>query len=302
MVTQRVPEDVANDAYILRTPISDTYRQTFLFEYLHDRRRTRTLEALFERVDAFRPRPLPAPAEARDFGFRAIVFKGSFVEGSHWGALSAQGYAAAHEDFLLRHLEETLRATVSGRFQSDVERDFQAVRDALNDMTDELQARGHDPTLFVITGQLGQQLYDDVRKSLLRAGDIRVSPPLRSKHRIVGVHAETGVPVLDIAESPAPALYAIDLARFATLTRYGTGPDLEPEFRIEEFTEARAREILQKQPRLILDPPPESGDEEERIRQLRLRVGLELWETYELKVKDPRGVIARPLVGPPVDY
>ena len=149
---------------------------------------------------------------------------------------------------------------------------------------------------------LGQQLYDDLRKSLLRPGDVRVNPPLRSKHRVIGVHVETGAPVLDIAESPIPALYAVDLARFATLTRYGKGQDFEPEFRVEEFDETRARAILAQQPRLILEPPPESGLEEERIRQLRLRVGLELWETYDLTVKDPRAVIARPLVGQPVDY
>ena len=93
---------------------------------------------------------------------------------------------------------------------------------------------------------------------------------------------------------PTSDIYAVDLARFAILTRYGE----RPVFGIEEFTERRAREILARQPRLILDPPPESGLEDERVRQLQLKVGLDLWETYELTVNDSNAVIGRPLVGP----
>src|SRR5207247_6606886 len=103
-------------------------------------------------------------------------------------------------------------------------------------------------------------------------------------------------------DSNEASVYAVDLRRFATLIRYADEPEFDDRKAITEFTDSEARAILAQQPRLILDPPPESGQEEERVRQLQLRVGLELWETYELTVKDPNAVVARPLVGPPVDY
>jgi len=118
----------------------------------------------------------------------------------------------------------------------------------------------------------------------------------RATHRFIGVHA--GIPLVAIEAVRTPMLFAVDLARFATLTRYGVGPNFDPEFSVEAFTDETARKVLARQPNLILDPPPESGLDEERIRQLQLRVGLELWETYKLDVKDPDAVIARPLADP----
>src|SRR4051794_4057125 len=93
-------------------------------------------------------------------------------------------------------------------------------------------------------------------------------------------------------------LYAVDLAQFARLTRYGEGPKFGPELKVEPFSDDQARRALARQPNLILDPPPESGLDDERVRRLQLRVGLELWETYKLDVKDPYAVIARPLADP----
>src|SRR5204862_7594873 len=112
-----------------------------------------------------------------------------------------------------------------------------------------------------------------------------------STYRLTGVHH--GVPVLDTAESPEATLYAVDLSRFATLIRYRD--DSVPQ--IQTFGDDAAAEILRQQPRLIVTPSPESGLDQERIRQLQLRVGLEIWETYESVAKDPDAVLARPLVG-----
>ena len=89
-------------------------------------------------------------------------------------------------------------------------------------------------------------------------------------------------------------MYVVDLASFAFLTRYGE----RPEFAIQEFDEGRARNLLLENPRIISEPPPESGLEEARIRQLRLKVGLRLYETYDLEVRNPAAVLGRRLVGP----
>ena len=64
-------------------------------------------------------------------------------------------------------------------------------------------------------------------------------------------------------------MYAVDLARFATLTRYGE----LPEFNIEPFDEIQAREILKRQPRLILNRHPSQSWRTSAIRQLQLRSG-----------------------------
>jgi len=112
------------------------------------------MERLFERVGAFQAEHLPPPVHVNSFGFKAIVFKGSFVDRSNWLSVGARPFATVQEERLLHQVEETLRSTASGRLLSDVERDFVAIHDALIDMAEELQMRGYDPSLLVVTGQL----------------------------------------------------------------------------------------------------------------------------------------------------
>jgi hypothetical protein len=301
MAIQSAPAFPTDD-YIRQQPVSKEREQRLLANYLAERRLTRTTEMLFDRVGALRKESVPAPAPVGDFGFKVLVSKRSFVEGVASHIVSAREWAVGQEDFLLQYFEEKLRAAGVGRLGIDVERDVRSVLDALDQMTTELRARGFTPSGYVIAAQIGQELYRELLQELKRATQdpwdwyTQPGPHIRATHRFVG--AFDNVPVVAIDATSLPAVYALDVVRFATLTRYGVGPDFDPEFRVEAFTDEAARNVLARQPNLILDPPPESGLEDERIRQLQLRVGLELWETYKLDVKDPGAVIARPLADP----
>jgi hypothetical protein len=288
-------EHTVEDDLILSSPVSEQRKTAFLSDFLAQRREAQAVEMLFERAGAFKLKQPPPPKDVESAGFRSIVFKGPFVEGSNWLTGSAWGYATAMERHLLRRLEEALREATIERIEASVERDARAIPRALSEMARELVGSGFQPSLFAFAGELGSQLYTDLTKEVIPDWDPRVQATLRTTYRIVGMFA--GVPIMDIPVSPMPAVYAVDLASFASLTRYGE----KPEFEVKEIDEERAREILARQPRLIMDPPPNSGLEEERIRQLQLRVSLDLWETYELTVKDPRAVVGRPLVGPILD-
>jgi hypothetical protein len=301
MATHRVRDLTADDDFIRRAPVSERRKEQFLWEYQAERRRVRTLEGLFERAGSLRLEALPPPTSALSVGVNAIVFKASFVEGANWLLPAAQPFAVAREEALLRHFDDQLRQATSDYRGATVHRNRTTISDALSALASELQRRDYAADVFVITGPLGQELYDD-----LTGVDLAPTTPspgtqmsLRNDYRLINTH--DGIPILDIAESPTPSLYAVDLARFATLTRYSEDSDLTPEFAVRAFTDTTARDVLKRQPRLILDPPAESGMEDERVRQLQLRVGLELWETYRLDVHDREAVMARPLADVALD-
>jgi hypothetical protein len=284
-----------DDELILRSPVSEQRKQAFLADFLDNRRQTQTIETLFERVHAFEVSQSPPPKDVEAFGFKGILRKGPFVEGSGWQLGSTSSYANAMERHLFVQFDEALRSATQERLDTEVARETQALLDAFDKMAYDLRAGGFRPTLYVVTGDIGAQPYIELRSQTIPNWDVKVWEALRSTYHVMGMYHDC--PVLDLPVATVPAVYALDLAQFASLTRYGE----LPEFRIEEFSEQRAREILAHQPRLIQDPPPESGLEEARIRQLQLRVGLDLWERYRLTIKDPLAAIGRPLVGPIVD-
>jgi hypothetical protein len=225
-------------------------------------------------------------------GVRGIVFKGPLVEGSNWFRHQGWDFAVPLERHLLQRLAESLRLATAGRLIGEVAREAEALTLVFDELTRELASLTYRSTLLVVAGDLGTQLIVDLTKLVTPDWDARVKAALRTTYRILGMYRD--IPILEVPGGQEPAVYAVDLARFATLTRYGE----LPEFNIEPFDEIQAREILKRQPRLILEPPPESGLEDERVRQLQLRVGLDLWEAYELTVNDPNAVIGRSLVGP----
>lgn len=298
MAIQRIADDTSSEDFILAQPVSERLVAEFLAYFLRERDLTRTTEMAFKQSGALKLLQKPAPPEVRDSGFRIIVFKASFVDGVHSVLVSGQRFATTLEEHLLRELNEALQKATTDRLGDDISPSVPSFIAALDQMTDGIQRRGGDVSLYVLAGQIGQELYDQFKERLQNpyAWYRERGIQKRALHGFMGAYA--GVPVLNIANSPTPTLYAIDLAQFATLTRYGEGQDFLPEFRVYAFSPDDAREVLARNPHLILDPPPDSGDEDERIRQLRLRVGLDLWETYDLKVKDPRAVLGRPIVDP----
>lgn len=298
VAVQRIADDISSEDFILTQPVSESRKQEFFDHYLAERQLTRTTEMAFGQAGVLRQLPKHvAPPSVRDSGFRIIVFKASFVDGVHSVLVSGQRFAMTMEEHLLTQLNGALQNATTDRLGDDISPDLSAFSSALDQMADDTLRRGGDVSLFVLAGQIGQELYDQFKATLQNPYQWYRERGItkRAVHRFMGAHA--GVPVLNIADSPTPTLYAVDLAQFGTLTRYGKGPDFLPEFHVYGFTAAEARTVLARRPRLIMDPPPESGDDDERIRQLRLRVGLELWETYDLKVHDdPRAVIGRPIV------
>lgn len=281
------PEHTEEEEYILRNRASESRVQEFLESFMADRQRTATTEELFERVGAFQQKPENRDALAT--GFNVLVRKGPFVEGSNWLAYPTWDFAVALEEHLIARLEADLRAAVHSRTGTPVTRDAGLVIYAVNEMASDLKRKGYDPTVIVLTGPLGFRLQVD----LLRVVTPRwaLSGELSATFRILGVHEQ--MPIMDIAESPDPSVYVVDLARFAGLARYAD----RPEFAIEELDDAQAQELLDRNPDLVTTPPPLPDTPAERLRQLSLKVGLRLYERYELMVRDPQALLGRPLVG-----
>jgi len=298
MATQRLP-DLPSDEIVRAQPVSERRVQSLFDNYLRERQLTRTTEMLFARAGALELKHLPAPEDVGDFGFKAIVSKQSFLEGVDSLIVSAQGWAIGQEDFLLKYFGENLLDAVNGYVGEQVVRDASAILRALEEMADELRGQGFVPSSYVVTGSMGQALFEELRRATQNPWNwyrqVNHSEG-RAAHRFVGVHA--GIPFIAIESVRTPMLFAVDLARFGTLTRYGNGQNYDPEFEVKAFTDDEARDVLARQPNLIPEPRPERGNESERIRELQLRVGLELWETFKLDVKDPAAVLARPLVDP----
>ena len=238
----------------------------------------------------------PLPEEVGDFGFKTTMFKRSFIDGVNSLIVSAQGWAEGQEDFLLKYFGDSLLDAVEGRLGKEVDLEASAILGALGEMAAELREQGLVPSAFALTGSIGNLLYENVRLRFQNPWNwyqqLGVTEG-RATYRFIGAHA--GTPVIGIEGVRTPTLLAVDLTQFGTLTRYGEGPNFDPEFRVTAFSDEEARKVLVRQPNLIMEPTPASGREEERIRQLQLRVGLELWETYKLDVKDPSAVIGRPL-------
>jgi hypothetical protein len=260
---------------------------------IESRQKVATTEMLFKNVDAFRHESV-VPDEKRLLaaGFNIIVPKGPFVDGSNWLMFNPWDFAVGFERHLLGRVDSALlgavRAQHSG-FGPDVNRSAAEILSAVDAMSSQLVGAGRTATLIVLTGDLGMKLHVDLRMQLMR--DWRTAPDDRY-HRILAFYER--IPILDIAESDAPALYVVDLPNFGFLTRFGD----EPEFAVEEFDDERARALLQQNPRIISEPPPQSGLEDARVGQLRLRVGLRIFETYDLEVRNPAAVFGRRLVGP----
>lgn len=289
-LTLMLPQHSPDDDLILTGNVSEQREADFLRRFLAERKNTRVTEALFERAGKFSViQSSPDLGKVRASGFKHLVFKGPFVEGSNWLSYPVSGYAVALETHLLARFEETLRNATLNDNPDFIERNVPTIVYALDAMRSELDVLGYSASLFVITGKLGYRLRSQIIDAITPYSDPKVGQLLKSKHRILGLYKE--VPLLDIAEAPMPALYAVDLSRFGSLKRYGA----EPEFSITEFDETSARELLASQPRLISTPPPDVGLDDERVRQLRLKVGLDLWETYELMVEDEAAVRGRNL-------
>jgi len=74
--------------------------------------------------------------------------------------------------------------------------------------------------------------------------------------------------------------------RLATLRKHGG-----LEFDIEEFDVARAEELLSQNEEIVSVQEGEEDTNKERLRELRLRIGLKLYESYSFAVRDAEAAV-----------
>lgn len=292
-VTER-PEFTEYDAYVLANHVSDERRSAFLKSFVSDRRTTAVTEFLFGRANSLLPGDRASGSDHAT-GFNTLYFKGPFVEGSNWMPANTWDFAVSLELHLLGRLEVALQDAAAGRLGQDVYRSADAVLTAIDAMVSECVSLGYYPSLIVLSGELGLQLYVDLEKQIVGSWHDQFKREFATEFRLVGSYR--GLPILDIPQSDVPSVYVVDLGAFGRLIKHSDAPD----FALEEFDEERAKQLLCENPALISNPAPDSGLDADRVKQLQLRVGLRLYETYEIQVDDPNSVIARPLVGPVVD-
>ncbi|MGH2351368.1 MAG: hypothetical protein ACRDJN_07100 [Chloroflexota bacterium] len=271
--------------YILLSPLSEARKQAFRERYLHDREQAATAETLFERAGRFRTSPQWNSAHA--FGFSVLLQKGPFVEGSNWLSYSTWEFALAAQRHILSRFEELLRlASGPPPGASDLTPTWHDILGKAEELAGRVGPSDEKALLIVVTG--------DLDGNLLEAFPHHATPRWGLSDQldqpwILGAHHNA--PVLHIRDAPISAVYAVDLARFATLTKYGT----DIEFDVRLFDESEARELLTKNPDLIADPAPGPAAEEERTRQLQLMVGLRLYESFGFEQDDTDAAAGWPI-------
>jgi hypothetical protein len=285
----REPREVIEgreDDKIVDSPVSEIRKEAFLREYRADRARASTSEVLFKTAGGFVHSPEPNDAKA--FGFNVLLRKGPFVDGSNWAPYTTWEFALAAERALLGRLEGHLRLSAADTLGPVVERSAEAIVVALSGMHTALSDSGLWPSLFVITGPVATDLKLELYH---RVTPNWTMPEIYRRPWIDGALLEHPILHIQLEGQTSPALYAADLRRLAQMTKYGE----INEFKLETFDEAQAEDLLTRNPALIDAPPPEDGNHSERVRQLRLRVGLRLFESCAIELLDANAVRGRPL-------
>jgi len=278
-----------DDAYVLKSKISDTRKQKFLDEFIADRVRAGTIDKLFQQVRALQRRSGNGPPGG--LGYNTLVPKGPFVDDSNWVELPTWDLAIGIESALARELETALRQATRERLGEEIDAEAQAIVQAADAMAEELRNAGYTPTLYVLVGRPSINLA--VALTYLVKPDWELSGPLHMAFKILGTRGD--VPILEVDEGDIPALYAVDLARFARLRRFGN----RPEFALNEIDAQEGAEWLAENPALVKEPPPMPGLENERLSHLLLQAHLRLYEKHELMVLDQSAAIGRPVNFPP---
>jgi hypothetical protein len=285
-------EELAQESLVLGAPVSPARRDAFLSSFQRDRLRLATVENLFRRQNAFTQDPTWNDAFA--FGFNVLLRKAPFVEGSSWLPYGTYEFASAVQRRLIWRLEERLRADAGDDLGETAEADelvplgWPEILGAARAMADELETSGYVPSLVVIAGEIGSDM-------LVQLMD-HATPPWSMPEETRGawiIGAMDSLPILHVPDPAPPAVYVTDLGRLAHLTQHG----LVPQYEIREFDEATAAEMVDAGRTPVDIPAGRQDTRDERIRQLRLRVGLRLYESFSIRPQDENAVLARQLEG-----
>jgi hypothetical protein len=272
-------KDLESEQFIIGAPISDERKRAFFLDYLSNRPGAAAVESIFRRAGAFESQRDFQDAFA--FGFSVLLMKGPFVEGSNWLAYHNWDLAVAAERYLLTQLDAMARESV-GIPAMSVARTWPELLKGADELIEHLHS-GNQPqrSAIIIAGPLMQDWAVEMRDLVTPRWEL---PDDVNQNWIVGAYRERLI--LNIRESPVSALYVTDVPRFAKITKFG-----EPSFSLEAIDEQRASELLDAHPTIVAVPEGRPDTRAERIRQLRLRVGLRLYESYKLELLD-RSAIA----------
>ena len=268
-----------SDDFVLTAPLSKKRIEDFRAEYLTDRQQTSSLETVFRRAAALE--------ENRDWsdqhrvGFNVLLRKGPFVEGSSWAPYRTWQFALALERHLLSRFEDLLRTSSEGQNWPNIHRDWDDILSTSDSMFQTIQSGPNQQAALVIAGALSTDWLVELSKQPVKPYyDL---PSDLNRTSILGSYRDRLI--LRIDEAATPALYAVDVNRFARLARFGL-----PQLEVDDYSEQDARELVINGRVRPSVQQRGRGARDELIRQLRLKVWMRLFESWDLKVLDSRAV------------
>jgi len=254
---------------ILAKDVSEERVANFLSDYLKGRREFGATEQIFRHFVAYEQRQ-----EHRDsagFGFNVVLRKEPFGEGAHWAPLTGWEFAVAEERHLAAKLEGMLKTCTEGSGQmSDgqaVPLEVSATLDAGDRLARSLVESGYDPGVIVLASSLSTDDMLNLAKRM-EVPDWDLDSSLQANW-IIGEYHGRLLMYLRYAESPA--IYAIDVARFARLIQFS--PEAE----------------------LLLEDVPISMAVEKGILDHQNRVHMNLYQSYEFELVDCEAVRGTPV-------
>jgi hypothetical protein len=263
-----------DDSFVIRSSVSPERIEMFREGYLEDREKTETLRALFNRAGAFE---LSDKLPSQPLGFNMFLHKGPFVQGSRWVPYFTRDFAIAAERGLLRRFGEQLAKLELEPIFSAKWSDARPTVGALSEAGKHRHAH-FEPSLIVLGGPFPERwLVDMVRWATPRW---QLPPELQSLTWVEGAVGD--IPILCIRDaSGPPTISVLDLRELANLKRSRNAIE---SFSIREFNDEEAVAFVQAHPRVF---DTVASTFEDKVRMIRLRVLLNLFENYRLDIKDP---------------
>lgn len=264
--------ELAMEERIIAAPISESRRESFLAEYVANRTKAGVLVDLFRRNGALEK--IPEGAERFQFGFRNMLpYKGPFVDDTNWLEMRSWEFAVAMERFLFARFEELLQdlpVTTSPPLDWTLE----AVLNSYDAMVNETRSlTGRTPSALFISDPDSAVITDTYTSDRL-IPDWKLSTTERHIW-LLGVYNE--IPIIRLPTSDRRAIYAVDIGSLAKLQQFDGIT-----FELRQITDERAAGLLDEHNVRIELPEGAQDTRAARIRQLRLRVEMDLWESLRL--------------------
>ena len=259
-----------SDVEVLDLPISEDRKRRFLKNYRADREKASTIEKLFERAGAFVRNP--ETNKKNLLGIDALIRKVPFCDLPNWAEYRTWEFAVATESYLLKLFKKLIGESEK---QPSKRMNAEELSLAMSAASDAAAENGDHDLVLVFTGDISTDEVVD----LYQLGAMKPSwgnDAIFDSPWILGLR--DGLPILQLPEQEPPDVCAVDLAKLATLTKFG-----DVEFKVTEIDEKRARDILLKK-------QPDEPVTETAIDELRRKVHLRIAESFAFTTHDSRAV------------